>query len=193
MPEFDSCRNPSFLREGRALNFSYLRSGIWFATPSVVRFGVWTREHTFSSTRGSSETNSTSADRFWFIVAPGRPPHERSLQCAEHGAEEIAVVQTMKSHTFDVMGSMRSYWDFLFGYGLFLTIGLLVQAVLFWELATLVKTNPGWTKPILALFFFNCIGMAIVSWKYFFIGPAVAQLLIAACLALAFATARAAV
>jgi hypothetical protein len=109
----------------------------------------------------------------------------------KHGAEEIAVVETMKSHHFDVFGSVRSYWDFLFGYGLFLTIALLVQAVLFWQLATLVKTNPRWTRPILALFFFDCIGMAIVSWKYFFIGPAVAQLLIAACLALALAAAPA--
>lgn len=92
-----------------------------------------------------------------------------------HGAEEIAVLETMKSHRFDFMGSMRSYWDFLFGYGLFGTIGLLVQAVLFWQLAAFAKTNPAWTRPIVALFFFNCIGVGIVSWKYFFIGPAVAR------------------
>lgn len=109
----------------------------------------------------------------------------------KHDAEEIAVVESTKSHLFNVFGSMRSYWDFLFGYRLFLTIGLLVQAILFWQLATFAKTNPAWTRPILALFLFNCIGMAIVSGKYFFIGPAVAQLLIAACLALAFATAAA--
>ena len=71
----------------------------------------------------------------------------------QHGAEEIAVIETMKSHRFDVMGSMRSYWDFLFGYGLFGTIGLLVQAILFWQLASFAKTNPAWTRPIVALFF----------------------------------------
>ena len=107
----------------------------------------------------------------------------------KHGAEEIAVLETMKSHHFDVMGSVRSYWDFLFGYGLFITIGLLVQAILFWQLAGLAKTNPAWTRPIVALFFLNCIGVAIVSWKYFFIGPTVAQLLIAGCLGAAFVTA----
>ena len=107
----------------------------------------------------------------------------------KHGAEEIAVLETMKSHHFDVMGSVRSYWDFLFGYGLLITIGLLVQAILFWQLAALAKTNPAWTRPIVALFFFNCIGVATVSWKYFFIVPAVAQLLIAACLGVAFVTA----
>ena len=103
-----------------------------------------------------------------------------------HGAEEIAVLETMKSHHFDVMGSSRSYWDFLFGYGLLTTIALLVQAILFWQLAAFAKTNPAWTRQIAALFFFNCLGTGIVCWKYFFIGPAATQLLIAACLGVAF-------
>ena len=105
----------------------------------------------------------------------------------KHGVEEIAVVETIKSHHFDVMGSMRSYWDFFFGYGLFVTIVLLVNSVFFWQLATLSKTNPAWMRPILGLFCLNFLVMAIVSWKYFFIAPAVTELLIAACLALAFA------
>ena len=111
------------------------------------------------------------------------------LSSPKHGGEEIAVLETMKSHRFDVMGSLRSYWDFLLGYGLGLTITLLVQAILFWQLASFAKTNPAWTRPIVALFFFNCIGVAIVCWKYFFIGPTVAQVLIAACLGAAFVSA----
>lgn len=105
-----------------------------------------------------------------------------------HGAEEIAVREAMKSHSFDVMGSSRSYWDFFFGYGLFVTIVLFVLATLFWYLAKLVKTHPAATKPIVALFFFNFLLMAIVSWKYFFFAPALTELLIAACLAAAYAT-----
>jgi hypothetical protein len=104
----------------------------------------------------------------------------------KHGVEEIAVVETMKSHHFDVMGSMRSYWDFLFGYGLAMTVTLLVQAILFWQLAALAKRSPACVRPIAALFALNCIGIAIVCWKYFFIGPTVTQLLIAACLGVAF-------
>ena len=105
----------------------------------------------------------------------------------KHGAAEIAVVETMKSYQLDVMGSMRSYWDFLFGYGLSVTITLLVQAILFWQLAAVAKRSPACVRPIAGLFFLNCIGIAIISWKYFFIGPAVLQLLIAACLGVAFA------
>jgi len=106
----------------------------------------------------------------------------------KHGAEEIAVIETMKSHHFELMGSMPSYWDFHFGYGLIVTIWLLALAVLFWQLAAFAKTNPAWTRPIVALFFFSFIGMGIISWRYFFLGPAVTELLIAACLGAAFVT-----
>jgi len=36
----------------------------------------------------------------------------------KHGPEESAVVEAMKAHRFDFAGSLRSYWDFYFGYGL---------------------------------------------------------------------------
>lgn len=104
----------------------------------------------------------------------------------KHGAPEIAVLDTMKSQRFDFMGSMRSYHDFLFGYGLAVTIVLLVQGILFWQLGSMIKTNPAVVRPIIALFFVNCILTAVVSWKYFFIGPAITQVLIALSLALSF-------
>jgi hypothetical protein len=106
-----------------------------------------------------------------------------------NGAEEIAVIDTMKSHHFEIFGSLRSYWDFHFGYGLFITINLLVQGLVFWQLATFVRTNGAWTKPLLVLFILNYVGMAVVSWRYFFLGPAVTELVIAAFLALACASA----
>ena len=105
-----------------------------------------------------------------------------------HGVEEIAVIETMKSHAFNFGGSLRSYWDFHLGYGLFLTIILLVQALLFWYLAGLSETNSRMARPIVALFFLNYSGMAIVAWKYFSFGPVIIELLIAASLAAAFAT-----
>lgn len=103
-----------------------------------------------------------------------------------HGADEVAVRSAMKSHQFDVMGSMRSYWDFFFGYGLIVTITLLVQAILFWQLAAFAKSNPAWVRPIAGLFCLNFLGMAVVSGRYFFIAPAVTEVLIAICLALTF-------
>jgi len=106
-----------------------------------------------------------------------------------HGAEEIAVIETMKSHRFDVMGSLRSYWDFFFGYGLVVTISLLVQSILLWQVSALVRKDAPSMKPVIALLFFSWVATAIVSGRYFFAAPAVTELLIAACLAVAFFTA----
>jgi hypothetical protein len=113
------------------------------------------------------------------------------LSSPKHGSEELAVVESMKAHTFNVMGSMRSYWDFFFGYGLGVTITLLIQSLLFWQLATISKANAVWTRPILLLFFFNFVAMSAVVWRYLFIAPAITELLIAACLAVAYFTAAA--
>lgn len=109
-----------------------------------------------------------------------------------HGAPEIALIETIKSQRFDFMGSMRSYHDFLFGYGLAVTITLLVQGILFWQLGSMIKANPAVVRPIIALFFANCLLTAVVSWKYFFVGPAITQILIAVCLAFSFTMAASA-
>jgi hypothetical protein len=107
-------------------------------------------------------------------------------------SEQIAVIETMKSHSFNLMGSMRTFWDFFFGYGLGVTVTLLIQGILFWMLASLVKTSPAAVRPIVALFFINFAVMSVVAFKYFFIAPGVTEVLIAASLAAAyFATASA--
>jgi hypothetical protein len=105
------------------------------------------------------------------------------------GSPEAGVLEVMQGTHFNVMGSSRTYFDFVLGYGLFTTIALFVQAILFWQLSVMVKTAPGVARPIVILFTFNCALSAIVSWKYFFAGPGIFQSLIAACLAAAYFTA----
>ena len=114
------------------------------------------------------------------------------LSKPNNGAPEIAIIDAMKSQSFNVMGSMRTYWDFFFGYGWLVAITLLVQGVLFWQLATIAKTNSAQIRPIILLFCFNFLATTMVAWKYFFIAPAVTELLIAAFLAGAYFTATSA-
>ena len=61
---------------------------------------------------------------------------------APPGTKEGAVVSTMKSNQFDVMGATRSFWDFFIGFGLTISVSSLLQAVVFWQLAGLAKTDP---------------------------------------------------
>jgi hypothetical protein len=56
--------------------------------------------------------------------------------------DEVSLLSAMKALQFDAMGSLRTYWDFYLGFGLFLTLNLLLLAVLLWQLASLVKTEP---------------------------------------------------
>lgn len=103
-----------------------------------------------------------------------------------HGPEEIGLLATMSAHRFEFMGSMRSYADFMLGYGLFVAIALLVDAVLFWQLAALARARPEGLRPIVAVFALGYVGLAVVSGRFFFIAPVVTELLIAASLAAAF-------
>ena len=110
------------------------------------------------------------------------------LSAPAHGETEIAVIETMKSHSFSFGGFSRTYWDFHLGYGWFFSFILLVDGLLFWYLAGVSKTDSIVIRPVVALFGLNFLIMAIVSWKYFALGPVIVELLIALSLAAAFAT-----
>jgi len=103
--------------------------------------------------------------------------------------EQVPVIDAMKAHQFLVMGSPRTYWDFFFGYGLILGICLLVEAVLFWQLGDIAKTQPKLVRPILAAFILAFCGTAIIAGRYFFLAPAVTEVIIAGCLVGAYITA----
>jgi len=106
-----------------------------------------------------------------------------------HGPDEVSVVQAMQSHYFSFSGSLRSYWDMYFGYGLFSAFNCLLEAVLLWQLAGIAKNFPHLIRPVAALFVAANIGYAILVWKYFFPLPSYFDIAIAILLGLAIATA----
>jgi len=100
-----------------------------------------------------------------------------------HGDTEVAVVSAMKAHRFNFGGSARSYWDMYFGYGLEAAFVCLVEAVLFWELATIAATAPGMVRPVVALFLVANVAHAMLVIRYFFLVPLVPDVVIALLLA----------
>ena len=84
-----------------------------------------------------------------------------------HGPEERAVIAAMKASVFDFMGSPRTYWDFYFGFGLFLSVGLVLQAVLLWQLAALAKSDPAKARPFMISLFLAFVAaiLALVAWS----------------------------
>jgi len=100
------------------------------------------------------------------------------------GPAEQAVA-VMKSNQFLLMGNPRSYWDFYMGLGLGVTIFLTAEAVVFWLLASLVRTESVRLRPILFVFALGYFAFAVNSFRYFFFGPVVTEILIGLCLILA--------
>src|SRR3989449_5934265 len=90
-----------------------------------------------------------------------------------HGDAEVTVVAAMKAHRFNFGGSMRSYWDMYFGYGLEAAFICLVEAILFWQLATIAGTTPAIVRPTIALFLVTNVAHAILVMRYFFLVPLV--------------------
>jgi hypothetical protein len=104
--------------------------------------------------------------------------------------EQQAVVATMKAHEFLVMGVMRSYWDFHMGMGLAVSVFLTAEAVVFWQLGSLAKTDALRLRPVLTTFLIGYLGIALVSYRYFFAAPVITEILIAGCLGAAIASCR---
>jgi hypothetical protein len=80
-------------------------------------------------------------------------------------------VGAMRSSHFNVLGFSRTYWDFYVGFGLFVTVFLLLAAILAWQLGSLsaqALTVMRWTAWALA----GCFAaVTVLSWMYFFIIP----------------------
>jgi hypothetical protein len=106
------------------------------------------------------------------------------------GPRELPVIEAMKTHSFDMGGFSRTYWDFYTGFGLMNSIYIAFQAVVLWLLGGLATRDAGKLRPIIAAFFVSFALNAVLIWKYFFTVPLVMAIAIAICLALAFVSAR---
>jgi hypothetical protein len=104
--------------------------------------------------------------------------------------DEMVVLDAMKALRFDAMGSMRTYWDFYFGFGVFLTAKLMLLSAVMWQLAALAETAPGTTRTFIASLCIGFLVFAALSSLYFFIAPVVIQVIIAVVLGLAYIAAR---
>jgi len=116
------------------------------------------------------------------------------LYCAGHtsgipwtpytDAEATSVLETMKSHSFEEQGFQGTYWDIYFGFGLIISVYLLVQAAVLWQTASIARMDAIRGRPIVASFLIAFVINAALSWKYFFVVPVVMAGLIAICLAI---------
>jgi len=96
----------------------------------------------------------------------------------------------MRANSFHVLGVTRSYWEFYRGMGLGISIALTAESLLFWLLGSLAKQHATEIRPILWVFALAYLAFAVNSYTYFFSGPVIAEIVIAACLLGAIAAAK---
>lgn len=99
-------------------------------------------------------------------------------------------VEAMKVNVFPLMGQPRSFWMFYRGMGLGVTVFLMVAAVVFWQLSVLAKNEELRLSPLYWTFLVGFLSFAVISWRYFFAGAWVMELLIAGCLGIAILRSR---
>lgn len=108
----------------------------------------------------------------------------------EPGPETVAVT-AMKANQFVALGHVRTMWEFYRGMGLTVSIFLTAEAIVFWLLAPMAKTDRVRLRPVLAMFMLAYLAMCVNSYAYFFSAPVIVELLIALCIAGAMVTAKA--
>ena len=102
-----------------------------------------------------------------------------------------AAVAVMKANQFLLMGHTRSYWDFYMAMGLSVSIFLTAEALVFWQLSSLARTDSLRLRPICATFAVGYLVFAVNSWRYFFVAPVIVEVLIALLLIAAIFTSQA--
>jgi hypothetical protein len=89
------------------------------------------------------------------------------------GAAEADVFKAMQGFRFPVMGFERSYWDFYRGFALTISVQLALMAAIAWQLGALSQRSPRQALPMAVALLLGCVGVAVISWFFFFGGPIV--------------------
>ena len=105
------------------------------------------------------------------------------------GAGAVAWTAMQTNH-FVVFGMDRTYERFYIGFGLSITVCLVMEAIVFWLLGNLARKGTANLRPILAVFFAGYLVSAALAYLFFFPPPVVTYFLISVCLGLALFTAK---
>jgi hypothetical protein len=96
-----------------------------------------------------------------------------------------AVIAGMKTTSFQVLGTQRTYWDFFLGFGFFVSILQLFAALVAWQLAALDQTVLARMGLVRWGFVVAFVAVSVLNLRYFFLVPIMFSLAIALSLALA--------
>lgn len=103
---------------------------------------------------------------------------------------ENEVLAAMTAVRFDTMGANRSYLDFFLGFGWSISVAMLLQTVLLWQMASLARTDVANVRPMIAVFALATLASGIIAWRFIFPVPALFSGVLFIALAAAHVVAR---
>jgi len=89
---------------------------------------------------------------------------------------------SMRSTQFYIMGFSRTYWDFYVGFGLFVSVFVLLAVVLAWQLGGLPPESLALMRGTSWAFALCFAAITVLTLKYLFILPIVFNTVITLCL-----------
>ncbi|HVP60737.1 MAG TPA: hypothetical protein VMT11_09270 [Myxococcaceae bacterium] len=109
---------------------------------------------------------------------------------SQGGGATSTVIGFMKSYRFLVLGSERTYWDFYEGFGLTVSVFLLLEAVVLWLLAMLAVKEAHRLRPIVLAYLVANVAQLVLVVRFFFLPPLALSAANTLCLALALWSSR---
>lgn len=85
---------------------------------------------------------------------------------------ENEVLKAMTTVRFEAMGVNRSYLDFFMGFGWSISVAMLLQTLLLWQMASLAKTDAARVRPMIATFALATLVSGVIAWRFIFPVPA---------------------
>jgi hypothetical protein len=83
------------------------------------------------------------------------------------------VLRAMTDVHFDMMGMNRSYLDLYMGLGWSISVAMLLQTALLWQLASLARSDAARVRPMIASFLLATLASGIIAWLLIFPVPVI--------------------
>lgn len=85
---------------------------------------------------------------------------------------ENEVLKAMATVRFDTMGVDRSYLDFFMGFGWTISVAMLLQSALLWQMASLARSDAMQVRPMIATFALATLASGLIAWRFILPVPA---------------------
>ncbi len=98
---------------------------------------------------------------------------------------ETDVLRAMRAYHFDVQGVTRTYMDFYRGFGWQLSVWLVLQAIVLWQLSRLASDHPHLVRPLVVTLAVASFANTLIALAYIFPVPSAFSVVLTICLGMA--------